>query len=100
MMYKGRRFKSVTALREYYRLSKMLYYFRRYAGIPLDAPKGVPGRHAAGVSRVEVVTPDGMSYPSIAAYACAAGTYRQGRSAGHVSTAGNTTGATSRCTRI
>ena len=34
------------------------------------------------------------------ATACAAGTYRQGRSAGHVSTAGNTTGATSRCTRI
>lgn len=73
MMYKGRRFKSVTALREYYGLSKMLYYFRRYAGIPLDAPKGVPGRHAAGVSRVEVVTPDGMSYLSIAAYARALG---------------------------
>lgn len=32
MMYKGRRFKSVTALREYYGLSKMLYYFRRSAG--------------------------------------------------------------------
>ena len=73
MMYKGRRFKSVTALREYYGLSRPLYYFRRYAGIPLDAPKGVPGRHAAGVSRVEVVTPDGMSYPSIAAYARALG---------------------------
>ena len=73
MMYKGRRFKSVTALREYYGLSRPLYYFRRYAGIPLDAPKGVPGQHAADVSRVEVVTPDGMSYPSIAAYARALG---------------------------
>ena len=67
VMYKGRRFKSVTALREYHWGARPLYYFRRaYARDPTGCSEG-RRRHAA--SRVEVVTPDGMSYPSIAAYA-------------------------------
>ena len=68
VVFKGQEFPSVKALRAYLGISKSAYYLRQFRGLAPDAV--IPW---SGFSKRVPVEVDGMSYPSIAAYARAAG---------------------------
>jgi len=68
VVFKGQEFPSVKALRAYLGISKSAYYLRQFRGL---APDAVIPR--SGFSKRVPVEVDGVRYPSIAAYARAAG---------------------------
>ena len=68
VVFKGQSFPSVKALMTHLGISKSAYYLRQFRGL---APDAVIPR--SGFSKRVPVEVDGMSYPSIAAYARAAG---------------------------
>ena len=68
VVFKGQEFPSVKALRAYLGISKSAYYLRQFRGLAPDAV--IP---PSGFSKRVPVEVDGVRYPSIAAYARAAG---------------------------
>ena len=68
VVFKGQEFPSVKALRAYLGISKSAYYLRQFRGLAPDAV--IPW---SGFSKRVPVEVDGVKYPSIAAYARAAG---------------------------